>query len=156
MELIDLNFYPNIGLGNISFYFQENDILQVMGSPEKRMIYSYSEKESAICLFYNKLGISFWIHYEDNLFNHLSISIEDIILDGMKFSLLSKQGILEFVRNYHYQCGYDYLYENTYNENVNEEFYYFENIGLSIWFEEDYISDISIKMSSNFIMGHMN
>lgn len=156
MELIDSNFYPNRGLGNISFNFQEDDILKIMGYPEERVIYNYSENDSAICLFYNKKGVIFWIHYDGLFFDYLSINVDDIILDGIKFSILTKLDILKYIKKYHIKHEYDYLCEKEFNEEFNEELYHFENIGLSIWFKKEHISDISIKKASNHIASYVN
>jgi hypothetical protein len=61
---------------------------------------------------------------------------------------LTKNEILKFIEEYHYKNKLQYLYKYAYEEDVNEKYYSFENLGLSIWFEEDSISDICVYKTS--------
>ncbi|MDL2262453.1 hypothetical protein LJC11_03005 [Bacteroidales bacterium OttesenSCG-928-I21] len=146
---INIIFKPQIGLGNILFSFQENDIIKMLGTPDERKIDVFNLSESAIYLYYDEIKIHLSIYYENGKFDHLSIGTEDIVLDSVRFSSSTKDEIIKFIANYHYKNKIHYLCEYTYAENINEEEYFFENIGLTIWFEENTISDICVQKSDN-------
>ncbi|MDR0874463.1 MAG: hypothetical protein LBN27_13535 [Prevotellaceae bacterium] len=142
---INIIFKPQIGLGDILFSFQENDIVKILGNPDEREIDVFNSSEYAINLYYYKINIHPSIYYENGEFDYSSISTEDIILDNVKFSSLTKDEIVKFIDDYHNKHGLQYLCKYEYEEDVNEECYFFENIGFTIWFEENTISDICVQ-----------
>jgi len=142
---INIIFKPQIGLGKILFSFQEEDIITLLGIPEEKEIDVFNDLEYAIHLYYHRFKIYPSIYYENNKFDYLSISTEDLILDNIKFSTLKKKEILKFIEDYHKSHEIVFSMEKEYDKIVNEYFYNYENIGLSIWFEDSLISDICVQ-----------
>jgi hypothetical protein len=141
---INIIFKPQISLGYISFSFLENDIVEALGTPDEREIDAFNSSEYAIYLYYYNKKVYPSLYFENGNFDYLSINTDDIILDDVKFSTLTKNEILKFIKDYHCKNKLQYLCKYEYEEDVSEEYYYFENIGLTIWFEEDSISDICV------------
>lgn len=142
---INIIFRPQIGLGKILFSFQEEDIITLLGVPEEREIDIFNDMEYAVRLFYYRLKIYLSAYYENNKFDYLSASTNDLILDNVKFSTLKKREILKFIENYHNVHKITFLMEKEYHKEVNEYYYHYESIGLSIWFENSLISDICVQ-----------
>jgi len=142
----DIIFNPQIGVGNVLFSFEKKDIIKVLGNPKEEKIDIFNENEIVIYLFYGKNGINnVSLYYENNILDYLTIFVEDIILNGFRFSSFNKIITLEFVQKYHFENHVEYLCTFSYDEITEEECYYFENIGLTIWYEKDLISDICVQ-----------
>jgi hypothetical protein len=144
---INIIFKPQVGLGNILFSFQEREIINVLGIPDKKEIDNLTDTGYAIYLYYNQQGISPSIYYENEAFESLHISTDDLILNNVKFSTLTKDEIVKCIEDYHCKNKLQYLCKYIYEKEVNEDYYYFKNIGLTIWFEGDLISDICVQKS---------
>ena len=144
---INIIFRPQIGLGKILFSFQEEDIIAILGIPEERNIDNFNDYEYVIRLRYEKLKMYPSIYYENNKFDYLSIFTDDLILDNVKFSTLKKKEILKFIKNYHEIHGISFGMEKEYEKKVNEYFYDYKNIGLSLWFEDGLITNICVEKS---------
>jgi hypothetical protein len=144
---INIVYTPQIGLGRILFSFQENDIVKVLGTPDEREVDIFDSSEYAIYLYYYKIKIYPSLYFENSNFDYLSIFTSDLILDNVKFSTLKKREILKFIKNYHEIYNIRFLMKKEYDEKVNEHYYSYRNIGLSIWFEGDLISDICVQKS---------
>jgi hypothetical protein len=140
----DITFKPQVGFGKILFSFQEDDIIKVLGQPDEKFIDTFDENEYSVHLDYEKLGIYTGIYYENGKFDYLSIFSEDIILDDVRFSTLTKSKIISFLKEYHVKNNIKLKYEYQYDKDVNEENYFYENIGLTIWFENNKISNICV------------
>jgi hypothetical protein len=146
-DIDNIIFKPQIGLGRILFSFQENDIVKVLGTPDERKVDIFDSSEYAIYLYYYKIKIHPSLYFENNNFDYLSIFTSDIIVDNVKFSTLKKREVLKFIQDYHKINNIRFLMKKEYDEKVNEYFYDYRNIGLSIWFEGDSISDICVQKS---------
>ena len=147
MESKDNNlfFYPGIKLGKLSLSFQEKDIIKILGNPEEQNIDRFNDFEYAVHLYYWDLGIYPSIYYKNESFEYLHIHSGDIILDNVKFSTLKKSEVLSLIKNYHFKNKLQYSCEDAYDEDVDEECYYFEKIGLTIWFEKDLMSNVCVQ-----------
>jgi hypothetical protein len=151
MALADNNitFYPPKRIGRLLFTYHEKDIVNVLGKPDKRTIDMFNDNEYAIYLYYNRMGLSPTLYFENNRFDYLSVHLKDIILENVKFSTLDKNSTLVFLENYHITHKINYVRKQSYDKDVNEECYEFENIGLTIWYERGCISDICVQKSND-------
>jgi hypothetical protein len=126
------------------FSFQESDITKILGIPDEREIDTFNSSEYAIYLYYYKIEVYPSLYFENGNLDYLTINTNDLILDNVKLSTLTKNEILKFIEEYHYKNKLQYLCKYAYEKDVNEEYYRLANLGLSIWFEEDFISDICV------------
>lgn len=141
----NLIFYPQVKLGKIYFSYQEKDIIQVLGKPNlKEKDDDYSDNSYVIRLVYSKLNISFFLHFEQDSFNYLSIHTDDLILNKTKLSsFTSKTKLIKHIKKYCDENGLIGQYSKT--KDMSEECYLFDKLSLTIWFEQDIISDICIQ-----------
>lgn len=132
---VDIIFYPQKGLGKISFSFNEEEIISILGEPEEQeVVTDLGENEYTVYLLYFSLGISLTLHFENDKLDYLSIFSDDLILDNVQFSSLRKKGLIRFIQNY---CIEHKLCEKYEKKSDNdEEWYFFKGIGLTIWFEK--------------------
>lgn len=145
---VNIIFYPEKGLGKIDFSFGEKEIISILGEPENRAIGTYlEENEYTVYLRYFSLGISLYLNFENDKLDYLSISSEDLILDNVQFSSLRKKGLIRFIQHYCIEHKLDEKYEKK--SDNDEEWYFFEGIGLTIWFEKrnGKMSDICVENS---------
>ena len=139
------NFYPNVGLGDLLFKYDQNEVLSILGLPEEKEIDQVNDSDYTVRFFYKALGYSFHFHYEDNAFNYSSIHSKRIILDNEDFSMITKERIIGVIKDYYLKKDLVYDEKYSFDESVNEETYSFDNIGLTIWFENNRISDICVN-----------
>jgi len=144
---VNIIFHPNIGLGKIQFFFQEKEIIDVLGIPDKREIDIQDTNDYVLRLFYIISDLSFYLHYEDNKFIYMSIHLNDVILEELKLTLLSERIVIDYIKDYHEKNHYIFLLEESFNSEMKETCYYFESIGLTIWYEDGSISDICVQNS---------
>lgn len=152
----DITFHPHQKLGKVGFSFKEEDVLTVLGWPAEREIYYYntpiSEAEKitispepiqySINLFYP--GLAIFIGYADNQFQGTSVHVNDLILDGHRLSKMYKEDVLDLLENYHHKNGLPFQCQISYSEAFNEECYEYDNLGLTLWYIDDIISDICV------------
>ena len=127
-------FIPNIGYGNILFSYSKEVIISILGKPIEDQI-----DQDVNILYYPNLTLFF--HYGDDAY--LSIHLKDIILSDIKFSLFTKENLIDFVKKYHLLKNIQYDFEHLNADDI-EDSYYFKNLGLTIWFESNEISDICL------------
>lgn len=153
---LDITFHPHKKLGKLGFSFREEDVLTVLGWPSEREIYYYNtpisedEKKTispepiqySINMFYPHMAV--FIGYADNKFQGTTIHIDDLILDGHRLSEMYKEDVLDLLENYHYKNGITFQCQTSYAESLNEECYEYDNLGLTLWYVKDGISDICV------------
>jgi len=142
---IDLIFTPQVGLGKIMFSFDQVNIESILGTPEEKNAETFSENEYVLRLYYKKFRLAFSIYFENEKFDYLSIFTNDIILDGFCFSKHKMKKILSFIKQYHEKNGIFFLEKRIYDEDTEETYFIYDNIGLTIWFYKKEISDICVQ-----------
>lgn len=104
-------FIPQIGLGKI------------LGIADQTELEYLDKKEYSLTLYYWKLGLTYSIYYENEIFDYLSINTSDIILDNFIFSSLNKSSILYFIEEYHENHKLVLDKKIEYNKITNETLY---------------------------------
>ena len=134
-------FFPHKGMGKITFDLDEKKIRSLIGKP--KAIYK-QDLDNNIGYNYTISGINFTIffHYEEEIFDYSSIHSEVIIFNNCSTKHLTKEEILYCIKDYYDSQHIDFYFEKT--EDDIEDCYFFEAIGLTIWFEQNNISDISM------------
>lgn len=153
---IDITFHPNEKVGKVRFSFKEEDVVTVLGSPSEREIFYYNtpisedEKKTispdpiqySVNLFYPEYAI--FVGYADDKFQGTSVHIDDLILDGQQLSKMYKEDVIDFIENYHQKNNIPLQCQVSYAESVNEECYEYDNLGLTLWYINESISDICV------------
>lgn len=159
-----MDFKPFQGLGKISFSSDENDIVSILGKPQEREIYYYNTPaendegldissepiQYTVNLYYSSFAI--FIGYEDNRFQGTSIHLNDLILDGHRFSEMYKEDVLDFLVNYHSKNKLRFICQTSYAENTDEECYEYDNLGLTIWYVGNTISNVCVMAPNTWEM----
>ena len=136
-----ITFIPTKGVGKIAFTFDEDKIIETLGDADEIDEEVISQSESDVSISYYDLGLDFFIEYIDDD-RILSIHSDDIILDGTNLSSLDKDGVFDLLKKYHQKNNLEFLHEQMFDEESEEEINFFDNIGLTIWYEGKEISDI--------------
>lgn len=136
-----ITFYPGKGVGKIEFSFNEDDIVEALGEADEIDEDTISETESVVSVLYYDLGLDFFVEYIDDD-QILSIHSDDIILDDKNIAPMEQDEMLQFMRTYHEKNNLEFLHEKAIDEETDEECHYFDNIGLTLWYEEDTLVDI--------------
>lgn len=141
-----LIFKPQVGLGEILFSFnREKEVLEVLGDSAERSIDVFSDNGYVIHLDYWNLSIFVNLYFENRFFDRLSIHTQDIILENFRFSHYKQSEILSFIKEYHNAYKLDFIEKVESDEDIEEIWYFYENLGLTIWFDKNGISDICVQ-----------
>lgn len=149
-------FTPFAGIGKISFMSEEKDIISALGEPEHREIYYYNSPSEtngeqfvptepiqySVNLYYSNIAV--FIGYQDERFQGTSVHLDDLILDGQRFSEVYKEDVLDLLENYHNKNKLRFICQTSYTESTNEECYEYDNIGLTIWYAGNDITNICV------------
>lgn len=141
-DINNIVFFPNIGMGKVKFTYSEKDVINIFGKP----LYKKTDYDANFVNYdYNlfNVNISLFFQYEEQKFDYLSIHTNKLIIGEKEISLLSQTELKEHLLEYHNNMNIDFAIEVTKDE--IEECFEFCNIGLTIWYEEDIISDICIQ-----------
>lgn len=142
---VDITFYPFRGLGQILFSSKEKDVVKLLGDPDEKE--DIVDDESKVVLYYYNTdpAIDCLFHYENKQFDHLSIFTQNIVLDGFDIASASKDVVFDFIKEYHKKNNIEFKSEISRAEDVNEDYFQFDNIGLTIWYDGEFVSEICIR-----------
>lgn len=132
-----ISFKINKGINNILFSNTEDEILSILGNPISQ---EYDKDADSKRFYYENFLIVF--HYEKGMIDYLSIHLKSLFLNGTDISSLQKEKLIDFLRNIYKENESPYQYE--YIEDDIEESYFFEGIGLTVWYEDNNVSDICV------------
>lgn len=153
---IDITFHPHEKIGNVEFSFREEDIITALGTPAERETFYYNAPaaddenhmispepiQCSVNMFYPHIAV--FVGYADNKFQGTSVHVDDLILDGYRLSEMQKEDVIDFLENYHHKNGISLQCQVSYAEPYNEECYEYDNLGLTLWYIDDLISDICV------------
>lgn len=140
----NLIFRPNIGLGTIRFSDTRRSVKKALGAPKTQEQYDYGGNSHSLIYHYDQLGIIIYFRHQGKKYEGLSIHANDIFFQETWLSTNTKAAIIALLRTYHKQHQMEFKYTMTEDFSVNEQEYFFEKIGLTIWFERGKISDIAL------------
>lgn len=96
-----------------------------------------------IHISYKKYGIDCFVHYENSGFFYTSFHLKDLLIDNIQIASLGKEDYILVLKKFHLKNSKEFVIdEKTDSEEVT---FYFENLGLTIWYSNDGLSDISIE-----------
>ena len=142
--MIDYTLNFGIGIGKMEFLWNQEEIINYLGPPDeiKKDIYEGLPNEYSIDLIYDSLGIKISYNYYNDIPEKAEFFLEKAIVDTQNLYNLSKKDILKLISKTHLNKNlkFEYSLEKT----DLDEFYSFDNIGLSLWFEYDKLTDVSV------------
>lgn len=136
-----ITFYPSKGVGEIEFSFDEDSIIETLGKADEIDEDTVSDTESVVSISYYELGLDFFFEYIDDD-QILSIHSDDIILEGKNIASLEKDEVFQLLKTYHDKNNLEFLHDKSIDEETDEESHYFDNIGLTLWYDEEELTDI--------------
>lgn len=137
-------FIPNKGMGKISFTSTEEEIVAILGKPETREVIEEGDGFHSVELYFDQHDISVFLHFDGKDFEYLSIHSNNLLFNGIDFSKENKTTIVENIEAYYSanKIKMDLVIEKDLPEYV----YTYDNIGLTLWFENEEIVDISVEL----------
>jgi hypothetical protein len=146
MKQISIEIKPGIGIGELKLGISKDKATEILGIPEKRDKYSYSntDKDLTETWFYEKLGLNISFDEEDKWKLSL-ITIESepyslgkhICIGQEKKKVLSELEILKIT---------DIEYEDMSNiESPTHELFSSDKLGINFWFDYDKLTEIQIS-----------
>ena len=139
------------GFGNIPFNISDNDIKKILGKPDLFHKEIGVETYTSNYQYFNYgLDISF-IHF-DNFDNDIQIQTDKIILNNKNLYSLQKNKILNMIKKEHKLRKIKYKFESQkyeFTDAENQDEYEFEQIGLTLWFKKNKLSNVCVSNSIN-------
>ncbi len=145
-EAINLmkTFVPNKGMGNISFTSTEEEIVAILGKPETREVIDEGDGFHSVELYFDQQDISVFLHYDGKDFEYLSIHSNNLLFNGIDFRKENKTTIVDNIEAYY--AANKIKMDLKIEKDLPEYVYTYDNIGLTIWFENEEIVDISVEL----------
>ena len=145
-EAINLmkTFVPNKGMGNISFTSTEEEIVAILGKPETREVIDEGDGFHSVELYFDQQDISLFLHYDGKDFEYLSIHSNNLLFNGIDFRKENKTTIVDNIEAYY--AANKIKMDLKIEKDLPEYVYTYDNIGLTIWFENEEIVDISVEL----------
>ena len=148
MQINDKLFVPNQGMGRFSFDLNEKNLVDILEFSNIKYEKEIKEYVIEYILMSEIDNTSIFFHYENSSIDYISIHTSDLILNNINIGKESKyEELLPLIKEYHNKNNIQFKY--TTSQVFDELFIYFENIGLSIWFENHRVSDICITSIEN-------
>jgi hypothetical protein len=137
-------FVPNKGMGKISFTSTEEEIVTILGKPETREVIEEGDGFHSVELYFDQQDISVFLHYDGKDFEYLSIHSNNLLFNGIDFSKENKTTIVDNIEAYY--AANKIKMDLAIEKDLPEYVYTYDNIGLTIWFENEAIVDISVEL----------
>lgn len=142
---MDYNFNKNEPFQGLGFNVTEIEVIDILGIPESRVRYDDSPGEYQQWYNYDNDTVSIIFHYENFELDYITYHTSCLYINGKNLFDLEKQEILEMMLLISY-----YSLENAFDESREEydilyESYYFKDVGLTLWFEDDDLDDVCIS-----------
>lgn len=138
----DFKFTPNEGVGEVLFKFNKEQIIKKLGNPIEEKMDNELQSQMLEYELNGKFMLIF-IHYEDSKFDYTSIHTDVLYMDDIEISTMNKDELLDFLKEYYEKLNLNFNFK--YTEDDLDDYYEFDDIGLTVWFEEDVITDISVN-----------
>lgn len=138
-----LELRPNKGLGIFDFSMREKDLLKLLNQINQAK-YTTTRKDQTViydCSFYD-INMLFFFHYNKRGIEYMTIHTSNLILNHIEVKSKKMDEMIKLAKDFHSIHLKKFKY--TYVDNEDEIFLHFENIGMTVWFEQDIISDISV------------
>lgn len=141
-DSIELEFHQGIGI--FKFSMKEKDLKKII-SKCLDLEYTIEKRDQTVVYFCSNksVDLNFYFHYNKRGLDYLSIHTSDLTLNGVNIKNMKQAAVIDLVERYHTLnfVGFKYTLEDI----DDEVFINFTNIGLSIWFEEEKITDICVN-----------
>ncbi len=141
-----MNFIFNIGnnLGDLHLDYDLQKVISILGKPNEIKHYLDSEPINDSLqnkyLVYDDLDLHIGFGFDDfDNYRGLSITTKKIIYNGLDWSEFSKKKMITIIKSVFQSKDLDFLFEREVHDYGDYKFeeYNFENIGLTVYFENN-------------------
>jgi hypothetical protein len=143
-EVINVFNYGK-GISKFKLNLDQQNFIELVGKPDLVEKDTSNVGEYTETLIYNQYSILAIFSYYDNLLdNCMLFSTNNLWIDGVNIFTINKNKVFETIRRLHHKLNleYDVLDEKYGLDNS----YYFKNIGLTIWINNNYVNDTCISI----------
>lgn len=146
--MTDFTFKPGAGLGALDLGMEADAIKELLGEPEAVEEFVTDDnangfEEKTVSYEYPDMELSLQFFYYDNIFEGYQIFSGKLVVDGQNLFEADKAQVIQVVKNLHAKASKAYLYQRT--EEDGETYLFYPNIGLTLWFEGDQLTDSCIS-----------
>lgn len=148
---MDYNFGKDNDFLGLGFHITESDVLNKLGLPPKQIQYNDTLGEYQVWYNYDDDIVSIIFHYENFTLDYVTFHTSCLYVEGENIFTKGKTEVLKIIESI--SCyPREKALDDSYTENdILYESFYFEDIGLTLWFENEDLNDVSIQEpESNF------
>lgn len=144
----DLNFIPNVGVGDLLFEMSEKELLELLAMKGninfERQVYNNGEDDKSISYRFklNMNTITVFFNYEEEN-NYVSIHMNNMEINEIGLSTMNINKLRFYLKEFHKSLHLEYV--EKFEDNKVDVSYSFDKIGLTVWFEDEEVSDICIN-----------
>jgi len=151
---MNYEYKPGISFSDIPFTCNEERIIEILGEPDRKCIEYFNRtpnnehKDIEYTYKKHKLVVSFT--YYNELFDNVDIKCEKVFIENINIFDLKKDDVFNLISKYTKITPEDAFDHEISAKGIEEgdlmdEGYYFKDICLTLWFEEDYLNDICMS-----------
>ncbi len=130
------------GIGDIKFGMSSSNVVNILGQPDDTEQEKHDDGNSTQSLIYEELGLAFdFSSIDDFKLSSISLSADDISIGRLIRVGLSKQKVFEFADKLEWGDG-ELEDISPDNEAAVIEVIWFDQINVSIWFEDNEVYEI--------------
>lgn len=142
-------FQPNKRFLGIEFEFSEKKVIEILGHPDKITKETHQNPNNTvdfdIIYYYYKQNIEIMFYYYDNIYNKLAIFTRNLMINNIEIFKLKKREILEIISKIsNYTLDRAFIESVRLDDNLVSEQYDFDDIGITLWFENDRLNEICL------------
>ena len=121
-----------------------NKIFDILGNPDEVF-----EDDMILSLWYENLGISLDFDKDTFIDEGLTISAKKLIYEGVYWNKMKKNELVSTIESIYDKRNYkfEYSFDDDYTDNTEQ--YEFHKIGISLFFKDEILDEISISKPLN-------
>ncbi len=137
---MDYNFKIGVGLGKIKFEYSKNQVLKILGKPDKII-----DDEYFLSFKYYELGLFIDYEKEQDKLTDLNIHTTYFLYRGKDWFRYNKKNIIKEIKKIYKskKIKFDYMSSNI--DILNEEQYDFDEIGITLFFKKNKLSNVCVS-----------
>ncbi len=137
---IDYNFKIGKGIAGINFDYSLQDVLKLLGKPDKKQ-----EDSVSLYLEYRQYGLFLSYEKENKELIDLGIGTEQLIYEGKNWYNFNKNELIGIIKNIYKKKNYTFDFETSEIECINEEQLDFYEIGVTLFFNKNKLESVDIS-----------
>lgn len=142
---MDYNFGKKNDFLGLGFHITESDVLNKFGLPKTQIRYNDALGEYQVWYKYDDNTISIIFQYENFALDYVTFHTSCLCIEGENIFTKGKTDVLKIIESI--SCySREKALDDSYSENdILYESFYFEDVGLTLWFEDEDLNDVSVQ-----------